>query len=131
MSTTGNNLKSFEVPLRSEARTNATKTQFLHNEESTPVIHEETEDDCSFNYNNYLASSSPRDSIFSISSSACGSSQQSQEDHSSHYGHHSKRSVNDADLEDFEGVQICTITDIIVISKVHLQNDAKPFYVTL
>lgn len=123
MATPELNPNNFEIPLRSLARP---VKIFNRNLNPTP------EDDYSDGYSSsdcayLLPNSSPRDSVFSMPPS---SSDQFHQDST-------KSGVditagNDFDLDDLENVQICTITDIVVICLVHLQNDVKPLgYITL
>lgn len=120
------NSTDFELPVRSFARPR--KIQFRG--DLSPTI----EDDYFESYSssdgaNFLPNNSSRDSVFSLISASREQLQEDEEKACTDLILNG--SLIDFDLEDLENVQICTITDIIVICQVHLQDDAKPLgYVT-
>lgn len=120
MAATELDLTDFQIPLRSLAR--PVKTHF-RSSLSSMADDDFSDGSSSSDWAHFLPSSSPRDSVFSMPSS---SSEKLPEETEKSAGDITLNGSGiDPDLEDLENVQICTITDIVVICLVHLENDTK------
>lgn len=110
--------RNFEIPLRSLARPK--KIQFRG--DLSPTLEDNYTEYSFSDGNEFLLNNSSKDSVFSLLSMPC-----LQEDSEKLTADSNSNGIPmDFDLEELENVQICTITDIVVICQVHLQNDPKP-----